>query len=311
MNGVNVDGFLTAAKWAAKRVRDTLKAETMLGYKQMYARLQEEERIPGSSKKPSSRQYERAAARRMLANEILEGVKNNDDVAVAEAWVRVQQIQDLADANMQAYEDGEWTGARQQRNSKKASIKNLDADWRERVCEAFVSHKYLNAVRILACVGCRPAELQIGVQVYRETNGILFIINGAKLAKNKGQSWREILLPLDHPIASQLAEKVHRITKKDKKLLTDTIGRYSAKLGFVGISAYSFRHQFASDLKASGFKKSEIAKSLGHQSVLTQQTYGNKGAGSAIVVTVHADQEPRSEVKNKINNVSNKKPKPM
>ena len=311
MNKVNVDVFLMATKWAARRVKDVLKNETMLGYQQMYDRILEDGRIPGSSKKPSSRQYERAAARRMLANKILDGVKNNDGVAVAEAWENVRQIQDLADANVQAYENGEWTGARQQRNSKKASIKNLDVDWREKICQTFIDHKYLNAVRILACVGCRPAELQMGVKVYRNNDGILFIINGAKLAKNKGQLWREILLPPDHPIATQLAEKVHRITKKDKKLLTDTIERYSAKLGFVGISAYSFRHQFASDLKSSGFEKSEIAKSLGHQSVLTQETYGNKGAGSAIVVTVNAHQEPRSVAKNKINKTSNKKPKLM
>ena len=56
---------------------------------------------------------------------------------------------------------------------------------------------YLDAVRVLSMIGCRPEELAHGVKV--ELNGlgqlVLTVIHGAKVTKEAGQPWRRITLP--------------------------------------------------------------------------------------------------------------------
>ena len=109
------------------------------------------------------------------------------------------------------------------------------------------------------------------------------------------------MLPLDHPIASKIPTGLHQAQSKS---ISETITRKAIKLNFEGVSSYSFRHQFASDLKASGFSKRNIAMAIGHQAEVTQQTYGNSGAGRQITMKVTAERKPRSVVgKAKINKV--------
>ena len=136
--------------------------------------------------------------------------------------MQVQTIQQIADDNVEAYEAGELVGASHKRNSKKASIKKLPDNWREVLCATMSKHKHFNAVKILACVGCRPAEIDMGVEVYRDDEGIHFTVQGAKASGKKGQLWREITLPLDHSVAMSIPDGTYNA---DPESLTKAITR--------------------------------------------------------------------------------------
>ena len=290
MNVVNVE----AIAWAKARSRTKLSGPTMHEYQQKYDKMMREGVVPGTSAVQNTRQTQRAAARYVLANEILKANNVGDIHRMETLWKQVQAIQLVADVNVQAYEAGDYVESRRMRDSKKFSIKNLPDDWRKSVISTMSQHKHADAVRVLACAGCRPAELEMGVEVYRDADGIHFTIQGAKISEKKGQLWREITLQLDHPIAMTIPNGTYYANPES---ITKAIARKASKLGFEGVSAYSFRHQFSSDLKASNYDKKTIAKAMGHQSTATQQTYGNSGAGRPLQVSVESAKTPRVWVK--------------
>jgi hypothetical protein len=300
MNEVNVE----AVAWAIKRSHTKLKAQTMYEYQQKFDRMMQCGVVPGTSKVPSTRLTQRAAARYALSQEILKANSVGDAKTVAALWMQVQQIKQIADGNVDAYEAGEFVGSSYKRNSKKASIKRLPDDWRSSICKLMLNHIHGDAVKVLACVGSRPAELESGIEVYRDEHGVHFTIQGAKVGENKGQLWRVITLPLDHPIAMTIVAGTYFA---DSLSITKAITRKAVRLGFEGVSAYSFRHQFCSDLKASGYAKKTIAKCMGHQSTTTQSTYGNSGAGRQLEVQISSATEPRIWVNGK--SKPSKKPK--
>jgi integrase len=288
MNNVNE----VAVVWAKERLKKERKQATIDGYALMYAKMLNEVRIPGTADRPATRLHERAAARYCIAEEIMTAHAAHDHAEIKALYASIQVIQSIADENELAYQSGTWTGKKHHRNSKKASIQKLPDDWKEQLLAIMTKHRYLNATRILACVGCRPAEIGKGVVVHHKKDGIYFEILGAKANdEDRGQVWRQIVLPLDHPIASKIKKGLHRAGSKS---ISETITRKALKLGFKGVSAYSFRHQFCSDLKASGFSKSNIAMAMGHYVVETQQTYGNSGAGRQMTMKVTADKKPKS-----------------
>ena len=292
MNEVNVE----AVTWAMKRRKTILRADTKREYQQIFDRMLLMGVTPGTSKVPSTRMKQRAAARYVISSSILLAAAAGDVNKVALLWMQVQTIQQISDENVEAYEAGELVEASHKRNSKKASIKKLPDNWREALCEKMSKHKYFNAVKILTCVGCRPAELDMGVEVFKGLDGIHFAIQGAKVGGKKGQLWREITLPLDHPIAMTIPDTTYNARPES---LTKAITRKAVSIGYEGVSAYSFRHQFSSDLKVSGYDKKTIARAMGHQSTSTQATYGNSGSGRKMVMSVASDKEPRVWVKSK------------
>jgi len=219
----------------------------------------------------------------------------------AKLYEIVEKIQYRAKLNTELYETGQWKKPNIARNGKKKSLKNLPDDWTEKVIHSFNGHKYFDAVKVLACCGARPAEIDKGIRISRSKDGIHFHINGSKVDGVRGQFWREILFPLDHPIASTIADGRY---KAGARLISEAITRKGNNLNYVAVSAYSFRHQLSSDLKASGFKKKDIAKALGHQSTAAQEGYGNSGAGRKIEADVYASQEPRSSAKAPKNSIS-------
>lgn len=290
MNEVNED----AVAWAKKRLKVKLATKTSHDYALKYVKMRDNQRIPGTAQNPRTRLVERAAARRCLAALIMSAYLDNDQARVTELYASVLQIKSIADANELAYADGVWSGKKHFRNSKKASIQKLPDDWKDQICEIMGKHRNINEVRILACIGCRPSEIEKSVEVHREPDGIYFEITGAKVDGVRGQIWRQIILPLDHPIASKIEDGKYSAKKKS---ISEIITRKALKLGFEGVSAYSFRHQFSSDLKVSGISKRNIAMAMGHQAEVTQETYGNSGAGKHIIIKVTANKLPRAKLK--------------
>jgi integrase len=285
---------LAAIGWAEKRAAITLLESTKTAYRQRYEYLNKASELAGQVDNPRTRAYDRAASHFCMAQEILSAHLADDVELVDALWSDVKQIKREAQANMAAYAAGEWQGKKHRRKSKKASIKSLPYDWRSQICSNMTGHKHFAEVRILACTGCRPCEVVRGVQVYRDSMGINFRITGGKFDEVRGQEWRILTLPLNHPIASTIADGLYQASSAES--LTKAITRKSVRLGFEGVSGYSFRHQMGSDLKASGFSKQKIANALGHISTTTQESYGNSGTGGAVVLTVTSSGTPRNKV---------------
>jgi hypothetical protein len=177
MNNVNVE----AVAWAKKRLKIERKSATTEGYRLMHSKMQSEVRIPGTASCPSTRMHERAAARYCIAEEIITAHTAHDHAEVNILYASIKCMQSIADENELAYQEGTWVGKKHFRNSKKASIQKLPDDWKEQLLATMSKHRYLNATRILACVGCRPAEIQNGVFVHHKKDGIYFEILGAKV----------------------------------------------------------------------------------------------------------------------------------
>lgn len=288
---------IAAIRWAKKRAATILVESTNAAYWQRYKHLNKACVLAGQVDNPRTRSYDRAASRFCMAQEILSAHLVDDVELVDALWADVLQIESDAQKNKERYDDGEWTGKKQFRNGKKASIKKLPDDWHLKLCNLMANHKHSIAVRILACTGCRPCEVVRGIRVYRDQNGINFHIKGAKFKADdeRGQEWRILTIPLDHPIGSTIDDGEYQASSAES--LTKAITRKATKLGYEGVSAYSFRHQMASNMKFSKYSKMEIANALGHISTATQEGYGNSGAGSLVTVSVVSSAIPRNKAK--------------
>lgn len=181
-----------------------------------------------------------------------------------------------------------------QKLTKRASLRTMPRSWQEAAFDA-ASEVQKPAIAVLWAAGCRPREIESGVQVAVEEQGIRLRINGAKVTEptkhkpGNGQPWREIWIDPDSaPGKAMLAVLDGRnsleIQRKAKRIGAD-FDDIKKITGISEISAYSFRHQFSSNLKAANVEKTDIAAAMGHASTLTQQRYGSTAAGSKSAVS--------------------------
>ena len=164
------------------------------------------------------------------------------------------------------------------------------------------------AVAVLWATGCRPAEIERGVDVVRDRHGrLIVVIPGAKVrdAHGAGQPQRALLIDEATEAGKVLAELLG-----DQRLLT--VQRRAARLNkdFEAIrehlpwriSPYSMRHQVAANLKSElGPEGAEIvAAALGHRTTASQSRYGSvkqaQAGGGAIraAEATHAVKETRA-----------------
>lgn len=175
------------------------------------------------------------------------------------------------------------------RQTKRVDLYKLPDNWRELMISRLPN--YRDAVAVAAISGCRPAELVHGVEV-SAVDGVLKIrISGAKVTEKSGQEWRE--LSFDLPSANPLAVILGRIALEnggrtvikinDAKAFSGAV-RSAGKRAFKDfsrtITPYSFRHQFASDLKAAELPGDKISQALGHFALDTKGSYGEWGSGT-------------------------------
>lgn len=174
------------------------------------------------------------------------------------------------------------------------SIAKKYPDWRSRLWLRLVEIKspWLDHTAIAALTGARPEELR-AAKVAREGNILRVRIEGAKVSESKGQPWREFALKNDgsHEFA-HLFDKAGASWKVVNLPdgVTDYPDAFSAALARAGrqvlagaerMSGYVYRHALASDLKADGFSREDIAAALGHAVTKTQDTYGRAVGGSS------------------------------
>ena len=174
------------------------------------------------------------------------------------------------------------------------SIAKKYPDWRERLWVQFASIEspWLDHTAVAALTGARPEELRTA-KFQRFEDGLRVEIKGAKVSATKGQEWRRFTLKNDGT-----SEFAHLFEKAKKEWLTvdlpdgvkDYPDAFSAALARAGkkvlpkaerMSGYVYRHALASDLKADGFTREQIAAALGHAVTKTQDAYGRAVGGSA------------------------------
>jgi integrase len=173
------------------------------------------------------------------------------------------------------------------RHTKRQDMAGLPPDWRERVIARMPT--YRAAALAAAVTGCRPAELVAGVQLRVEGGRLVALVLGAKVdaARGKGQEWRRLEWPLDHPSAlvQDLAAEVIRAggsllakipnASNFSKSMSNAAAREWPKRKTT-VTPYCFRHQVAADMKADGqLDSGEISAALGHLSDATKSTYGH------------------------------------
>lgn len=156
------------------------------------------------------------------------------------------------------------------------------------------------AVLVLWATGCRPAEIERGVTIKRtEGGGIVAEIIGAKVTEQNGQPHRRITIdPSSEPgriISMMLGQKKGAVVKRRAKRIAADFADIRARSGLPSISAYSYRHQATSDMKARDDAPAKIAEALGHASERTQARYGSadRGHAGSAIVGAEAEREVR------------------
>ena len=199
---------------------------------------------------------------------------------------------------------GPFSGARrgvEQSTHGKRAVGRLPASWKTKLLGGVPKNsKYRAHVAAMALCGCRPSEFEDGVTVTRiDENTFEFTIAGKKTGQRTkngktyttGQSLRVLTISrlddLDKKgqvnpefiiLDKALAGKKYVELTANATAIRDVVIHASEK-AFPNLknrpTAYSFRHAFASELKASNGEDSDAtAAALGHASTKTQQAYG-------------------------------------
>lgn len=168
-------------------------------------------------------------------------------------------------------------------SSKRTDLNRLPADWRRQlIAHSQTSEAYGVVVCALAATGCRPEELTRGIRVQLEYSHATFAIRGAKFTSESGQEWRE--LDVDW---KSLPKHLLEPLQNDESILVgiwstaglrDALARFGRALWPRGprISAYTFRHAAAEDMRESGWRPDEIGAALGHRVGETCSQYGRR-----------------------------------
>lgn len=226
---------------------------------------------------------------------------------------------------------------------KRAGQGRLPKDWRARLFEIVKGRKQTKpsqlpeAVAVLWCTGCRPAELEAGITYMQERGKLVIRVEGAKhgvidngqVQAERGMAWR--LMSIDpnlHPGARYLYDLAGPDDHKPRKLSynknsirsrINEVGReVLAKLKDApSLSPYSFRHAMASDLKScdelTDEKRSQV---MGHLSVESLESYGRRrrgGGGVSPVKQVKTSAQPHGKLSHAPPGAASKKhklPKP-
>lgn len=179
-----------------------------------------------------------------------------------------------------------------ERGSKKKLLPRLPKDWRHRMWSAAAgSKKYRLPLAVIACCGCRPAELKNGVTVKLvDGDQLYFRIEGVKVDEDKGHKLRSVTFaladPEAHPEFIWLRDQVRdaggekRVNISDANAFGMAVSRFS-KNAFPRmrntVTPYVYRHAVAQMMKTDPDTDQEtIAQVLGHITDRTQRHYGTR-----------------------------------
>jgi integrase len=167
-------------------------------------------------------------------------------------------------------------------NSAKHKNSKLKPDWRDRMLQLAIDSgsKYSPTIALLSATGCRPAEIEKGIKCTVKGNGIQFEIPGAKTHGGKFGQEKRVFTSTEDTLASRYLRKYlaqNKTIEAHAHKITDTVAKMGRRLysraNAIRPTAYSFRHALASDLKALGYTREDVAGVLGHYSTTTQRYY--------------------------------------
>lgn len=182
--------------------------------------------------------------------------------------------------------------------SKRGDLSHLPDGWQERFLEINLkSRTYSDAGVLLRHCGLRPTELAKGVQVKATPQGIRVYILGGKVRDVAGQPWRSFLLNPEclpqsfvHRVQAELeitvSAKPNALRAHLQRLSDEVFQQGEFKLKGkrsrrYTLSAYTFRHDFVTDLRQAGWDTNSIAGVIGESSEQTVSYYGTRSrAGS-------------------------------
>lgn len=170
------------------------------------------------------------------------------------------------------------------RSSKRQALRGLSPDWREQIGQAMKTSKYHIAYLVAAATGCRPDELERGIQVCVANGEITFTIVGSKVKELQGQPTRSIVYTID-----ESPSLVHELVVYMQANGTEMTVRVTSKVNFTSairrigrllwprrqaeITPYCLRHAAANDFKAS-LEREQVSAALGHAVDATASMYG-------------------------------------
>lgn len=219
----------------------------------------------------------------------LNAASNHDIASVNHSIAKIENLKsEFAQTNMLL--DGCKLRNICKRKSKRQSLSGLPDDWREQLFIRMRNSKFSLPMLIAAITGCRPVELRNGVVLDFLSEGgsqyLVATISGAKVTEKNGQPQRQLFFSIDQP-SFLLRALIYEVEKNDCKMLItiENEKAFSVAITRFGkilwpkhkqdLTAYSLRHAFSSDMKLSS-SKDMTAKSLGHASIRTQKTYGQR-----------------------------------
>lgn len=200
-----------------------------------------------------------------------------------------------------------YFGIKLMSNGKRRGLSNLPFDWREQLYASAEPHERLLVV-LLAVTGCRPSELEKGIDIRRNGKRVFLGVRGSKVTAENGQPYRVLQINITHPWGQRLADCLSsametRSFQENARVVQHCIRRiashWQSAAGITGyqISPYSFRHQLASDLKRQGEPADWISAVLGHRSTRTASCYGKwhqgKSGQGGLIQTVAVLHAPR------------------
>lgn len=203
--------------------------------------------------------------------------------------------------------------------SKRETLGQLPTDWRARIFKATGTIKprppsqVRKAVAVLWATGCRPAELEKGVEVQLDAGQLVITIRSAKVGEidngevvaPRGLEVRRIRLdPASTPateLLASLAADGPITVKHPKKSLRTRINELGqdvlAKMrNAPSVAPYSFRHAMGCDLKSCDtLTDIQRAMTMGHLSTESLTKYGRRrrgGGGQSPILDVEASAVP-------------------
>jgi len=210
-------------------------------------------------------------------------------------------------------------------NSKKQTVGKLPKDWRERLFKAAVpgirprtEHSRLAlAVAALWATGCRPVELEGGVNFSMHDGRLVALIKGGKhgLIDNgdgtfeRGLEWRQFSIDPNLNDATRYLAGFCEAGPKWVEYKRTTLRTRVNELGkqIMGnikdppsVAPYTFRHAMACDLKScDSLTDEQRSMVMGHLSLESLQSYGRRrrgGGGVSPVRTVRASAVPHGQI---------------
>lgn len=185
------------------------------------------------------------------------------------------------------------------RSRSKRSDVPRDLDWQQRVWKA-TEKEHRAAVAVVWATGCRPAELAKGVEIREDQDGDLVVtINGAKVSERTkaGQPERQVTVSrysIPGMLLGELVNKGPVMVSIDRRKLERVLEKAGKMAGLKKrLSAYTFRHQFAAEMKVNGDQEA-TAQALGHVSGKSSSRYGHhRQAKAGSIVSVKASEPVR------------------